>query len=337
MKTSLRALLTSLVIVGSSNASALSLPAGPCDGQTNCIQFTDFSVYSLPFLTYSTGQDYVAASAPGQISSNIILGINNGNSNNPAYVDGAYNTPSPNNNQSATFTTYGSDPTTPTGGGNPNNPPPAGTGQTWGAGDGNGWDASVDALKTKLGSSDLVAFFAFNETGQNNLNGGAMLIWVHAQLRNFETNQVMDFYLQPTGSTKTDDPNFVSAGGSQAPWTLVHAGVCVANKTFVAFPTLGANGAETCPTGTTLITQSTTGQNDAAFAVYSDKLNDQVKNGDWDVLHIDWKMDFLNGGGETAWIAPFDVDDQRVPEPGTLSLLGLALLGISARKMLKKR
>jgi len=87
-------------------AQATALPAAQCDvnlAGNNCLQYSNFTVYSLPILNliYDTSA-YSVNSTWGQNQSNIILGINNGQSNNGALIDPAFNTPS--QNTASTFT-----------------------------------------------------------------------------------------------------------------------------------------------------------------------------------------------------------------------------------------
>ena len=50
-------------------------------------------------------------------------------------------------------------------------------------------------------------------------------------------------------------------------------------------------------------------------------------------MQVTWEMAYINGGGESAWIAPVTTQNQT-PEPGLLALtsLGLSALAWNARR-----
>ena len=357
-------------------AYAVNLPAPSCGlGPTNnCLTFGDFNVYSLGLLNLAATGDFVpnsgdpffAPSTYGAIKNNTVIGINNGkstNTGNPSTTtDGAYNTPSPNNATSGTFSTMTGDTgfvSDPTGG-------PA-------AGDGNSWDTTVGALNTLTGGTgNIVAYFAFNETGKGTgLLTTDLLVWARITLYeyDFSTGGLItpgpSFYLSGDGSSTipgTSAGDLPAADGSDAngsghggtdpgfgPWVYVHAGICVAADGSVSFPLTDGS----CPSGATSGLQNNLGQNAAAFAINSPDLDaafqGAVATGTYNVLSIDWKMAYINGGGETTWIMPTVVDVPQeppycethpndsicqpitVPEPNILALLGLGLtaLGLS--------
>lgn len=107
------------------------------------------------------------------------------------------------------------------------------------------------------------------------------------------------------------------------PWVYVHAGICTNGTAFAGFP--DATG--TCPSGTTFRLQNNLGQNAAAFAITSPLLDQALNSGLYDVMQVTWKMGYIDGGGETAWIAP--LASGGIPEPGTLANLGLGLIALA--------
>ncbi len=335
------ALTLGLGMAGS--ASAYELPAPNCP--INCQVFGDFTVYSLALLNamntnppdYSpTGNDpWAVPGSDGQIADFVVLGTqSNGQPvvTNPDEMDNAYSTPA--QNTSSTFTTADSEPI--------NGPS---------TGDGSGsWDASVSALRDYLAdtNSQLVTYFRFNETGQNNLDGEDMLIWARATLVDLDdpTNNI-EFYLRSntSGPTAPPDPTTATdpggdvqqniANGAYDPYVYVNSLICVNGAVFLHEG--ACTGAD--PQGSSS-ESSNLGDNVAAFAIYSALLDQLVRdpNSIYDILRVDWVMAFLNGGGEAAWIANnTTVGTTSVPEPVSLTLLGISLLGMALALRLRRK
>lgn len=305
---------------------AITLPA--CIPGVTCLQFGDFNVYSLALLnlqaggTATSGPFYVQDS-PGSILNNVVVGQNNGHSGAGTGIDGAYNTPSQNSGGASTFTT--ADPTTYL------SPRNAFTGDTPGT-----WNATISNLG--LNGGPLVVYFGYNETGGTGLLNSDLLVWAQVSLYNYTSPTT--FTADPTtytlgfSSTAPSLTNLpTAAGATQASvasdgWVYIHSEICVdSSNQFVGFP----DGTGSCSYlgGTATGMQNNLGNNAAAFAIDSLGLDTALNSGDWNVMSVNWEMAYLNGGGETAFIQTTTILPPRtVPEPMTLSLLGIGLLGL---------
>lgn len=329
-------------------AAPVLLPTANCNGTPtgNCLQANDFNVFSLALLDLQNPNGgYNVSASPGQIAPYTIIGQNNGQEgtgNLAGFVDGTYNTPSPNSDVSGTFSTVTTNP------GGVADPKVAG-GPGPGAGEFTGdvedsWDARVNTITQLTNGTPVVFFFSFNETGSNSgLLDTDLLIWGKVTLVNDTTNDTQTFYLggepapgttpldsalpPPTGPD-TDFTNLLTY--DYGPWIYVHAGICVNNNNqFVGFP----DNTGTCTIGQSSYVQTNLGNDTAAFMINSPALDAALLSGDYDTMQVTWEMAYINGGGESAWIAPVTTQNQT-PEPGLLALtsLGLSALAWNARR-----
>lgn len=308
----LLAVLISCGIFGASSAQALVLP----DPTTNAYQYGDFYSYSLPILAYGydqqygggvgPGTPYYIASSPGQIANTIVVATKSKETNFSG-MDNAYLTP---NGSGATSFSTGSEP----------NPGQLGTvpGNQTGT-----WDSSIAAFKSYLNGTSPAFMFNNNETKEKDGSGEDLLAWARLSLRS------------STGAANPLNFDFTNNGGLGG-----IPGGNVANYTSTGAAPVAADyvlsgGQVTLPIGpggTNVTFDHNLGANQAAYAIVSPELNEFLATWDentslYDVLSIDLRLNGINNGYEQLFVVPSDYTP--VPEPGTMMLLGMGMLGLA--------
>jgi hypothetical protein len=290
----------------------------------NCIQFGDFSVFSLGLLytqaTFAStgvipttnpnpGDPYYVASSPGELGNDGYIVYGTGTNNNNVVTNGAGtlidNAQSHAEGVVSSYVVSSSTETTPTFTGD----------------DTSQWSGTLSAIRTELAAGSdpdgqYVIYFNLNETGSDGLAGIDLLAWAHVSLVDAEgILPTLDYYLG--GSTApvigdATDPN----------WVTVHGTICVSSTAgFLGFgPCSDAQKAA----GGVDVNQNL-GANTAAFAIYNEELSNLVLNSGYDFIHGEWQFSFINNGYEQHFSALTQVGN-RVPEPSTLALLALGLL-----------
>jgi hypothetical protein len=213
------------------------------------------------------------------------------------------------------------------------------------------WDASVPALRTALGTGDLVFFFVNNETGDSGeLLGQDLLGWLQVCLTDTAAvNPAQTMCFTFGGQTVNGVPGpSIGFGDTQIAgltdilpttndvWGHVHSDICVSDGTTpgsglgVVYPGACGSPVPGFPNGVNgkTIDQSL-GQNEGTFALFNAVLNALVKdpNSPYDVMTVDGRIAFANNGGDLLWIGAANVvqTPAPVPVPGTVALLGLGL------------
>lgn len=326
------------------------LPEANCGTPTtftqtnNCIQYGDFTVYSLGLLyvqaTYAStgiipttnpnpGDPFYVASSEGQKGNDGYIVYGAGANNNNVTTNGPSGLIDDAQVQATgTTSSYVVSGLTET------DPLFAGDDLTQ-------WTGTLTAVRTELGAGsdptgEYVIYFTLNETGNDGLEGIDLLAWAHITL----TDTI--------GCGGVDQPACLPDqeyyfGGETTPvlgdetdpnWVYVHGTICVsATAGFLGF---GECTLDQLNAGGVNVNQNL-GENTSAFAIYNEELSDLVLNSGYDFINGEWMFDFINNGPEQIFSALQQVDGQQVPEPGTLLLFGMGLTSLVLLRSRKNR
>ena len=339
-------------------SAAVILPAPNCGTVpgTNCLQFQDFTVYSLALLNFQAGAGPIGPNDPFAVSTNGIAlqnalvvgtGVGGQGSINSDQVpggnaDNAYGTPSAQ------------------GGGITNFVPNAGNQGAQGGnipGNTSGtWDINISALNTYLNGGSLNFFFNLNQTNSKTTtylnNPEDALGWMEVTLRNSTNQNSVSFWLDGNAcngqvgvpNSPNCDPTqsvsqSISPGNSDIlpadplhdEWANIHGQICVS-------PAGGVVNFGACAKNdhvNSTVNQNL-GANDAAFGLYSATLQSALNSGLYDVMSIDFRMAALTNGYEQLLIFAGNRVPTDVPEPLTITVFGAGLAGVALWRRRRK-
>lgn len=340
-------------------------------------QYGDFYVYSLdlleqckdnplcqPFVGDFNGpnQQYSISSGAGQISNQLVIYADASGGQLTNYD----NASGPFKNQDPTLVKIDNNFQPPTGstavfnmtsGNEPTEEYTTGTGQNKTTtdtfvGDVAGrWDGLLSSIVSYLNGADLVFLFDNNQDGTD-LNQQQFL-WADVKVvdrrGSTETNIAcyqLNNTMQPLGTFISSSQNCASPTEFNEYVDHLNSGsyvgtggrFCVSKTTGASYIPASGVPSNEGDCGSDYFVSNNLGASFAEFAAFLPHLNANLLG--WAdagyFLTIDFKMRNLNDGGEKLWISNQFIPN-RVPEPGTLTLAGLGLLGLVGLRRLKQQ
>ena len=350
--------------------AGIMVPTPNCgfDAGDTCLEFDDFTVFSMSFLQFNengslspnSGDTYYIDSSPGKISDDIVImtspaGARNNSDISPTGIDDAFNTP--NSSSTDVFAMLADDEPSPTltndniQASNALLPNPDGIDIN---GDGvfdtldtslSLWDIETNELTSFLGGEDLMFFFNLNETGaQDDLDSGQdMLGWLRVYLTDSTTGNSINFTLSGNNTASASQrQSQTGAGGPIMPdsilptpddeWAYIHGRICVSNVdgSLIALSSCNQAAIDGFDVTNGETVNQNLGANAAAFGLWSEELNSALYSGMYDTMSVDVRMSHIENGYEQLFIRAAQVGDTTVdiPEPKTSILIALSLISI---------